>query len=309
MEENEKKVCVILGPTATGKSDLSIWLANKIKGEIVSADSMQIYKEMDIATAKVSKEIRKKVPHHMLDFLEIDKNFSVAEYVEMSKKIIDEILKKNKKPILVGGTGLYIDSLLNGAQFNKNSTDENLKQQLKEELNTKGKEYMFFKLKELDPNYAEKVHMNNTKRILRAIEKNNLTKKTIKENNNFKQTFNSLKIGLNFKNRENLYEKINMRIDKMLEKGLLKEAKQILFKKCSKTAKQAIGYKELEPYFLKQTSLEEAILKLKQNSRKYAKRQITWFKKDKEINWFFLDEEEKSSIKEKILELLKNFYN
>ena len=168
---------------------------------------------------------------------------------------------------------------------------------------------MFFKLKELDPNYAEKVHMNNTKRILRAIEKNNLTKKTIKENNNFKQTFNSLKIGLNFKNRENLYEKINIRIDKMLEKGLLKEAKQILFKKCSKTAKQAIGYKELEPYFLKQTSLEEAILKLKQNSRKYAKRQITWFKKDKEINWFFLDEEEKSSIKEKILELLKNFYN
>ena len=313
MEENENKICVILGPTATGKSKFSIWLAEKIDGEIISADSMQIYKNMDIATDKISKENMHGIKHYMLDFLEIEKEFSVAEYALMAKDALNEIKNKNKKPILVGGTGLYIDALLKGTNFRKSTFNLKLRQQLLEEFFLKGKEYMFEKLKKIDSNYASKLHVNNSKRVLRALEilistKKNIDENLLKNNKNIK-SLKSLKIGLNFKNREILYEKINSRVDFMIKKGLLNEAKTIFSKKVSKTASQAIGYKEFGKYFSNEISLEEAILKLKQNSRNYAKRQITWFKRYNDIHWFFLDEEYMETVKRKILYLVKNFFS
>ena len=310
MEEN--KVCVILGPTATKKTDFSIWLSEKIDGEIISADSMQIYKNMDIATAKVNKNKTKNIKHHMLDFLDVDREFSVAQYVEMARELIYKILEKRKRPIVVGGTGLYINCLLSGIKFEKNTKNNLLREKLEQDLKTKGKDYIFEILKKLDPEYAEKIHKNNVKRVLRAIEIVSITKKSIKQNieqsREKKEEFKTLKIGFNFKDRNILYENIRKRVDLMVEEGLFEEAKKILNMNPSKTAMQAIGYKEIKQYFEKKISYEEAILKIKQNSTKYAKRQLTWFKKDKKIHWFFWDEEEKSTIEKKILQLTKNFY-
>ncbi len=311
MEEN-KRIFVILGPTATGKSDLAVWLSKKINGEVVCADSMQVYKQMDIATAKLTKKEMQNVKHHMIDILDVSKNFSVAEYVSMAKKIINDIIKRNKVPILVGGTGLYINSLLLNYNFRKNTTDEKLKIKLEEELKIKGKEYMFQKLQKLDKAYAKTIHVNNIKKILRGLESFYLTKKTmdenIKLNNQNLKEYDYLKIGLNFKDRKNLYERINNRVDLMLKKGVLNEAKMILSKKISTTAKQAIGYKEFKEYLENKITIEESILKLKQNSRRYAKRQMTWFNKDKEIYWFFLDLESSYEIKQKVLSLFQNFF-
>ncbi len=313
MEENENKICVILGPTATGKSNFGVWLAKKIDGEIISAYSMQIYKNMDIATNKISEKEMYGIKHHVLDFLEIEKEFSVAQYVLMAKDAFNKIKNKNKKPILVGGTGLYIEALTKGTNFRKSTVNLNLRQKLLEEFSLKGKDYMFEKLKKIDYAYAKKLHVNNHKRVLRALEIVSLTKKNVDENlmanNKNAQSLKTLKIGFNYKNRNILYDKIDNRVDLMIEKGLLNEAKTIISKKASKTASQAIGYKEFEKYFSNQISLEQAVLKLKQNSRKYAKRQITWFKRYDDVNWFFLDEEDVATIKRKILSLAEDFFN
>lgn len=310
MLEDEKKICVILGPTATNKSNLAVWLAKKINGEIISCDSMQIYKGMEIATNQITKKERENIPHHLIGFLNLKENFSVAQYVELAKKTIDLTLKKNKKPILVGGTGLYIKALLNGLEFDKNAMDFDLRKELEKEYLKKGKEHIYKKLKELDPEYAEKIHINNHKKILRGLEILILTKKNIKNyfklNNKKNSNFKALKIGLNFKNRENLYERINKRVDLMLLEGLLDEVKNNFLKEPLKTASQAIGYKELKEYLLKKTSFKEAVLKLKQNTRKYAKRQITWFKREENVNWFFLDED--LEYRYKILNLAENFF-
>lgn len=310
MLEDEKKICVILGPTATNKSNLAVWLAKKINGEIISCDSMQIYKGMKIATNQITKKERENIPHHLIGFLNLKENFSVAQYVELAKKTIDLTLKKNKKPILVGGTGLYIKALLNGLEFDKNAMDFDLRKELEKEYLKKGKEHIYKKLKELDPEYAKKIHINNYKKILRGLEILILTKKNIKNyfklNNKKNSNFKALKIGLNFKNRENLYERINKRVDLMLLEGLLDEVKNNFLKEPLKTASQAIGYKELKEYLLKKTSFKEAVLKLKQNTRKYAKRQITWFKREENVNWFFLDED--LEYRYKILNLAENFF-
>ena len=287
------------------------WLAQKIDGEIISADSMQIYKGMDIATAKITKEEKKNVKHHLIDFLEVEEEFSVAQYVNMAKKTIDSIFKKEKIPIIVGGTGLYIDSLINGINFKKETKDLDLREKLKKELEEKGIDFIFEKLKKLDPNYARTLHKNNTKRVLRAIEicilTNSTIEKYIEKNNSKQKNFCTLKIGLNFKNRTFLYRNIEKRVDLMLKNGLLEEIKKITYKNPSKTAMQAIGYKEFIKYFEGEISLEDAILNLKQNSRKYAKRQITWFKRDKKINWFYWDDEKESLIKKDILKLAEVF--
>lgn len=309
MKENKKKICVILGPTATGKSRLAVYIAKKINGEIISADSMQIYKDMNIATAKVTEKEKENVAHHMMDFLDVEEEFSVAEYVKKARKVIDEIIKKNKNPILVGGTGLYIDSLLNGFSFNKNTVDENLRENLNKEYELKGKEFIFQKLKEINPSLAEKLHKNNVKRVIRAIELS-LLSNAKESNNEIKQEkFNVLKIGLNFKYRENLYAAINLRVEKMFRDGLIDEAEKLLKNKnISKTAMQAIGYKELEQFLNKKITLKEAVEKLKQSTRKFAKRQITWFKRDSEIKWFYWDCEDEIKIKEEILKLVTDFF-
>lgn len=309
MKENKKKICVILGPTATGKSKLAVYIAKKINGEIISADSMQIYKEMNIATAKITEKEKENVAHHMMDFLDVEKEFSVAEYVKKARKVIDEIIKKNKSPILVGGTGLYINSLLHGFSFNENTVDEKLRENLNKEYELKGKEFIFQKLKKINPNLAEKLHKNNVKRVIRAIELSLLSNaEEINNIANKEENFNVLKIGLNFKDRENLYNAVNKRVDYMFENGLIYEAEKLLKnKKLSKTAMQAIGYKELEQYLNKKITLKEAAEKLKQSTRKFAKRQITWFKRDNEIKWFYWDCEDEIKIKEEILKLVKNF--
>ncbi len=300
-----------MGPTATGKSALAVWLAKKINAEIISADSMQVYKYMDIATAKITKKEQCGVVHHIMSFLNLNEEFSVADYVEMANKIIPQIVERGKNIVLVGGTGLYIDSLLNGISFQKENKSHPLHIKLQNMLDEKGIVYMYEKLKEIDPIYSQKVHINNKKKILRCLETFILTGKNvtdnIKLNNSSKKPFSCLKIGLNFKSRLKLYENINIRVDCMLKDGLLQEAKNISSMTCSKTAMQAIGYKELFSYFSGTITLDEAVENIKRNTRRYAKRQITWFKRDETIKWFFLDEKEYSNIKIEILKLAEEF--
>ena len=292
-----KKINIIslVGPTASGKTALSVELAKKYNGEIVSADSMQIYKNMQIATAKPTKEEMGGIPHHLMDFVEPDNTYSVAMYVEDAKRRIEDISSRKKYPILVGGTGLYVDSLLNNVKFSDESRDEKVTEELKQICYENGIDYMLEMLSSFDPVTAEKLsEQRNVKRIIRAIEFYKTTGKPISEqveNSRLEESpYKAIKIGLNFKNREKLYQRINKRVDIMLESGLLEEAKQVLESDLSYTSVKAIGYKELIPYFNGEKSLEECVEKLKMETRRYAKRQITWFKRDTQINWIYIDE-------------------
>ena len=303
------KICAIVGPTASGKSDLAIWLAKKIDAEIISADSMQIYRGMDIGTAKPTEADRNLVKHHMIDFLDPNEIFSVADYVKMAHSAIEGVVGRGKKPILVGGTGLYVDSLLNGVQFPKQKTNLNIRRQLLDELDKFGPEYMFDRLGEVDCEYAKSIHPNNSKRVIRGLEIYLSTGLSVSENlrlSRKKETcFDACRIGLTFLDRENLYKKIDSRVDYMIERGLIEEAKKFFdSKNSSETSAQAIGYKEFCDYFLGKQSLDETILKIKQNTRKYAKRQLTWFRRDKRINWIYCDdmcEEERRDMAMKIV--------
>lgn len=286
-------VIVIVGPTASGKTSLSVEIAKKLGGEIISADSMQIYKGMDIATAKPTDEEKCGVEHHLMDFLDPEDEFSVAKYKELAVSKIEELLNKGKIPIIVGGTGLYVDTVINNTVF-FNYDDSEIRERLEKECDENGVEALFHKLKEVDPDTAEKLHLNDKKRIIRALEVYYLTGKTITEQNNEshkeKSKFNFIQIGLNAKNRDYLYDRINKRVDLMLESGLLDEAKMFYSSDYSSTAKQAIGYKELLPYLKGFVTLDDAVEKLKQETRRYAKRQLTWFRKNNDINWIFIDE-------------------
>ncbi len=292
---NKIKVVSLIGPTASGKTALSVELAKKYNGEIVSADSMQIYKDMQIATAKPTKEEMCGIPHHLMDFLEPDKTYSVAMYVEDAKRCIEDIASRNKLPIIAGGTGLYVDSLLNNVKFSDESRNEKLTDELREIYELCGVDYMLDMLSAFDPVSAEKLsEQRNAKRIIRAIEFYKTTGKPISEqveNSMLEESpYKAIKIGLNFKDREKLYQRINKRVDIMLENGLLDEAKEVLESNLSYTSVKAIGYKELIPYFSGEKTLEECIEKLKMETRRYAKRQITWFKRDTQINWIYIDE-------------------
>ncbi|MEG2720272.1 MAG: tRNA (adenosine(37)-N6)-dimethylallyltransferase MiaA [Oscillospiraceae bacterium] len=288
-------VLVIVGPTASGKTSLSIECAKKLNGEIVSADSMQIYKGMDIATAKPTKDEMQGVVHHLLSFVNpLNSSYSVADYVIDANRAISDINSRGKLPIIVGGTGLYIDSLIDNIQFTEIQTDQNLRKELEEKLERIGSNEMLKELEVFDKEAAQRLHPNNKKRIIRAFEVYILTGKTltqtIKNSKNVASPFDAKFIGINYKNRQILYDRINTRVDLMVEKGLLDEAKQYR-DKLSKTSAAAIGYKELEPYFNGELSLENALSNLKQVTRNYAKRQITWFNKNERINWIYPDEE------------------
>ena len=299
-------VIVIVGPTASGKTSLSVEIAKKLGGEIISADSMQIYKGMDIATAKPTDEEKCGVEHHLMDFLDPEDEFSVAKYKELAVSKIEEHLNKGKIPIIVGGTGLYVDTVINNTVF-FNYDDSETRERLEKECDENGVEALFHKLKEVDPDTAEKLHLNDKKRIIRALEVYYLTGKTITEQNNEshkeKSKFNFIQIGLNAKNRDYLYDRINKRVDLMLESGLLDEAKMFYSSDYSSTAKQAIGYKELLPYLKGFVTLDDAVEKLKQETRRYAKRQLTWFRKNNDINWIFIDE--KNNIVSECLKIIK----
>lgn len=289
------KVVTVVGPTASGKTKLSVELAKRYNGEIISADSMQIYRGMSIATAKPDAEERQGIPHHLMDFLPADSTYSVAMFAEDAKKCIYDISGRGKLPIIAGGTGLYVDSLLNNIQFSDAVRDEKLSQLLWDEYNANGAEPLLEQLAEFDPDSAKRLSKEqNPKRIIRAIEFYRSTGSTITEQiNNSKlipSPFQPIKIGLNFRDREKLYDRINLRVDLMLEQGLLEEAKQVLTSSLSFTSVKAIGYKELAPYINNEDTLENCVEKLKRETRRYAKRQLTWFRRDQEINWLYVDD-------------------
>ena len=286
---NKPKVIVICGPTASGKTALSIELAKKINGEIISCDSMQIYKYMDIGTAKPTLEEQKEVKHHLIDFVEPNQRYSVAEYKKDAEKSIEEILSKGKTPIIVGGTGLYVDSLIYGIEYPEIELDEEYRKQLEKEIEEKGLESLYNKAKEIDSKAMEKISPNDKKRIMRVVEIYKATGKTKTEQeiesrtHEVKYDYRVFAIKMD---REKLYERINKRVDMMIEKGLIEEVQNIL-KKYDKfpTAMQGLGYKEAVEYLEGKKTKEEMIDKIKMQTRRYAKRQITWFKKNKQTVW------------------------
>lgn len=284
---------VICGPTASGKTALSIALAKTIGCEVVSADSMQIYKGMTIATAKPTPEEMDGVPHHLIDFLEPSESFSVADYVSLAHKAIEDIGNRGMIPLVCGGTGLYINSLVDNITFDESCSSTTLRDELLELAKEKGNGYLLEMLRKFDPESAERFHENNLTRIIRAIEVYKTTGKTIsqfnRESKDKGSPYDAVMIGINYRDRQKLYDRINLRVDLMLENGLLDEAKEVLSGDL-KTSYQAIGYKELAPYFKGEAYLEDCIDKLKMESRRYAKRQLTWFRRDERINWIYADE-------------------
>lgn len=293
--KNSIKVISVVGPTASGKTKLAVELAKKFNGEIISADSMQIYKGMQIATAKPDEVEMQGIPHHLMDFLPADKTYSVAMFVKDASECISDITSRGKLPIIAGGTGLYVDSLLKNIQFSDENRDTALSDELRKIYYEHGIEKLLEMLSEFDPESASRLSKEkNAKRIIRAIEFYKTTGKTITqqiEDSQLEESpYDAIKIGLNYRNRENLYDRINRRVDIMLERGLIDEAKEVLKSDLSFTSVKAIGYKELAPYINNELSLDECIEKLKRETRRYAKRQITWFKRDTEINWLYPDE-------------------
>lgn len=290
-----KKLLVVVGPTASGKTSLSIELAKKYNGEIVSADSMQIYREMKIATAKPDEKEMSGIKHYLIDFLEPNQSYSVGKYVEDAKYAVEEIIRKNKLPIICGGTGLYVDSFLNGIDFIDDSSDIELRNELYKTAEEKGIDYLLNKLLEIDPySYMRLYEQRNTKRIVRAIEFYKKTGVTISEqienSRNNEPEYDYLIFGLKASDRQYLYNRINERVDLMVENGLVEEARDVLKSDLSETSAKAIGYKQLKPYFNNEASLEECIEKIKTETRHYAKRQLTWFKRNESINWINIDE-------------------
>ena len=286
---SKPKVIVICGPTASGKTALSIELAKKINGEIISSDSMQIYKDMDIGTAKPGKEEMQGIKHYLLDFVEPNQRYSVAEFKKDAEKAIEEILAKGKTPIIVGGTGLYVDSLIYGIEYQDIQLDEKYRQELEERVEKEGLDKLYEEAKEIDPQAIEKISQNDKKRILRILEIYKATGK-----NKTEQEIESRKKGVKYDyrvfainwDREILYERINKRVDIMLEQGLIQEVEQLLQKYNQfPTAMQGLGYKEVVEYLQGQTTKEEMVEKIKMETRRYAKRQITWFKKNKQTIW------------------------
>lgn len=283
-----EKIVVVAGPTASGKTALGIALAKAYNGEIVSADSMQVYRGMDIGTAKASLEEREGIPHHMLDVAEPWEEYSVARYVEQAEACCRDILGRGKLPIVVGGTGLYIDSLVSGRDFAAVDSDRGLREALSAEYDSLGGETMHRRLQEIDPERAAILHPGDKRRIVRALEIYRLTGITITEHDRqtraLPKRFDAAAIHLNFKNRAALYARIDRRVDKMVAQGLFREVEGLLARGLSpeSTAMQAIGYKEAVLALKGELSREEAVALIKQASRRYAKRQMTWFNRDKE---------------------------
>ena len=306
--KKRENLLVLLGPTAIGKTDVSINLAKEMKGEIISADSMQIYKYMDIGSAKVTKEEMQGVEHHLVDILYPDEEFTVANYKSRAKELITNINNENKLPIIAGGTGLYINSLVYDLNFTQVAANESFRSRLEELAEVKGNEYLHQELQKIDEESSLKISPNDQKRVIRALEIYEVTGKTMSEyNKDFRkpiEDYNLVMIGLNM-DRARLYERINLRVDIMIEKGLVDEVKSILSKGYTKglVSMQGIGYKEIIMYLENELTLEESIELIKKKSRNYAKRQLTWFRRDYRIKWMNLDNySDKESLTKNIIE-------
>lgn len=281
-------IVVVAGPTASGKTDLAIDIANAIGGEIVSADSMQIYKYMDIGTAKPTKEEREKCPHYLIDFVDPRVEFSVADYVGVAHTRIADIISRGKIPVMCGGTGLYINSVIDDVEFGEYENDYKLREELRAVAEAEGGDKLIEILREFDPVSAERLHPNNLKRVIRAIEFFKISGVPISEHQEETKKKESRYEPIMFlidRPREELYERINRRVDIMVELGLVDEVKSLLDKGYTRNlnSMQGIGYKEIIAYLEGETTLDEALEEVKQNSRRYAKRQLTWFRRDNRI--------------------------
>ncbi|MFC5773735.1 tRNA (adenosine(37)-N6)-dimethylallyltransferase MiaA [Ectobacillus antri] len=305
----KQKVIVIVGPTAVGKTKLSIELAKMFNGEIISGDSMQVYKGMDIGTAKVTKEEQEGIPHYMLDIKKPQESFSVAEFQTRVREHIADIAGRGKLPIIVGGTGLYIQAALYDYQFTKNRGDQEYREKMEAFVASEGGDALFERLKQVDPESASRIHPNNIRRVIRALEIFETTGRTMSESleaQAHELLYDALFIGLTME-REKLYKRIDMRVDMMMKQGLLEEVSHLYetgIRDCQSI--QAIGYKELYAYLENRISLKEAVNVLKTNSRRYAKRQLTWFRNKEHVMWFDVTEGPKiQEISHKVEGLLK----
>lgn len=311
MQQQKIPVLAVVGPTASGKSKLAVELAKHLNGEVISADSMQIYKDMLIGTARPTPEEMEGIPHHLVGFADAEHPFSVAEYVQLAADCIQDITLRGKLPILAGGTGLYVRSLLANIQFSQEEHDDTLREALMARAQEEGGESLLEELRKIDPETAARLHPNNLGRIVRAIELYRVTGITMTEQlKRSKQTpspYRSFLIGLDFEERSRLYARINQRVDEMMQKGLEEEARHFLSMH-SRTAAQAIGYKELRPYFEGQCSREQAVERMKQETRHYAKRQLTWFRREEAIYWIKVDKYPKfEQVVQEALKLAQNF--
>lgn len=289
------KILVVSGPTASGKTRLAVELALRSNGEVVSADSMQIYRRMDIGTAKPTHEEMRGVPHHMIDIADPEEDFSVARYVEMAAQCVDDILARGKLPIVAGGTGLYIDSLLSGRTFAQFDTASPLRSELEARIRTLGGQALLDELAAVDPESAARLHPNDEKRIVRALEVYLSTGKTITQHNletrSISPRYNALTLTLAFSRREDMWARIDQRVDEMMGSGLVAEVQGLLKdgvpEKC--TAMQAIGYKEMAAALRSGGDVNAAAEEIKLRSRQYAKRQLTWFRRTSGAKWIFWD--------------------
>ena len=290
MPPKPNTLIAVVGPTASGKTALAIALAKELGGEIVSADSMQIYRGMDIATAKPTPEEMAEVPHHLIGFWPPEKPFSVAQYAVLAREKIDDILRRGRVPVLCGGTGLYIKAIVDHIQYEEETgEDAALRERLRRQAQDEGNLAVWRQLQAMDPQTAERIHPNNLGRVIRAIEVMQVSGRSIREQEERSRQapcpYHVLQIGLRYRNRENLYERIGRRVDAMAEAGLLEEARAVRQQGLTATAAQAIGYKELYDWMDGTLPLEEALENLKRSTRRYAKRQLTWFGADARIRW------------------------
>ncbi len=287
---NKKPLIILTGPTSVGKTALSIALAKEVGGEIISADSMQVYRYMDIGTAKITEPEMQGIPHYLIDELEPDEEFNVVRFQQLTKQYMQKIYDNNKIPILVGGTGFYIQAVLYDIDFTKNDTDTSYRKELEQLLDSKGADYLHQLLTEIDPDSAKAIHPNNSKRIIRALEFAKLTGSKISEHNEEQKgkvsPYNFCYFVLN-KDRAKLYETINHRVDMMLEQGLLDEVKGLYAQGYNRSlvSMQGLGYKEILAYLEGEITLEDAIEILKRDTRHFAKRQLTWFKRERDVIW------------------------
>ena len=312
VKQQEKKPLIILtGPTAAGKTSLSIELAKSIGGEIISADSMQVYKKMDIGTAKIRPEEMQGVPHYLIDELDPSEEFNVVAFVEKSKEAMKKIYAAGHVPIIVGGTGFYIQALLYDIDFSQHEDKESYRKELEQLAKEKGKEYLYEILKEKDPEYAKITHCNNVKKVIRALEYYKETGKKLSEHNEEqrqKESPYNFAYFVLYHDREELYDRINRRVDLMMEEGLLFEVESLIKEGYTKNlvSMQGLGYKEFFDYFDGRMTLEDTVDKIKKDTRHFAKRQLTWFRREKEVIWLNKKEyEQEKDLLDSVLNIIE----